>query len=88
MYNLAAYRRLFPPEYVGAADPVAPDFQYMSLWGQFLDRHGEARLGPTGSFLARITAATTVDALACSFPMPVRAPRCPITHFYAFYELD
>jgi len=88
MYNLAAYRRLFPPEYAGAADPVVPEFQYMSLWGQFLDRHGEARPGPTGRFLTRIAAATTVDALTRSFPVPVRAPRCPVAHCYAFYGLD
>ena len=28
------------------------------------------------------------STLARSFPLPVRAPRCPIEHFYAFYGLN
>jgi hypothetical protein len=88
LYNLAAYRRLFPPAYVRTAVPVAPALQFMSLWGQFLDRHGEVRPGPTTTFLDRIATATTLDALMRSFPLPVRAPRCSIEHFYAFYGLN
>jgi hypothetical protein len=88
LYNLAAYRRLFPPAYVRTAVPVAPALQFMSLWGQFLDRHGTVRPGPTTTFLDRIATATTLDAIVRSFPLPVRAPRCPIEHFYAFYGLN
>ena len=87
LYNLAAYRRLFPPAYVRTAMPIAPELQFMSLWGQFLDRHGEVRAGPTTTFLDRIATATTLDELIRCFPLPIRAPRCSIAHFYAFYGL-
>jgi hypothetical protein len=86
LYNLDAYRRLFPPAYLRTALPVAPEFQFMSLWGQFLDRHGDVRPEPRAAFLQRIAAATTLEALSCSFPLPVRAPCCPIGYFYAFYD--
>jgi hypothetical protein len=88
LYILAAYRRLFPPAYVRTAVPSASEWQFMSLWGQFLDRCGEVRPDPTTTFLDRIATATTLDALAWSFPLPVLAPRCPIEHFYAFYGLN
>jgi hypothetical protein len=41
LYNLDAYRRLFPASYVATARVLGGRFQHMPLWGQFLDRHGE-----------------------------------------------
>lgn len=38
MYNVPAYQRLFPPEYVATAGPAEPELPFMSLWGQFVDR--------------------------------------------------
>src|SRR4030095_16601207 len=38
LYNLEAYRRLFPPSYLATARVLPDRFQRMPLWGQFLDR--------------------------------------------------
>jgi len=43
LYNLAAYRRLFPTSYVANARAGAPRFQHMPVWGQFLDRYGAVK---------------------------------------------
>ena len=42
LYNLDAYRRLFPISYLATAH-VIHRFQNMPLWGRFLDRHREIK---------------------------------------------
>ncbi|GAC1401095.1 MAG: hypothetical protein NVSMB52_14870 [Chloroflexota bacterium] len=87
MYNLPSYCRLFPAQYVESARPVLPELQFMSLWGQFLDRHGDLRQGPAEIFLARIAEVDTLADVIASFPLPVLAPRCDIRHFYEFLDI-
>ena len=43
LYNLPAYRRLFPEAYLATARPSAPRYNGMPLWGQFLARRGRVR---------------------------------------------
>jgi hypothetical protein len=43
LYNLEAYRGLFPKSYLATARVLHDRFQHMPLWGQFLDRHGEIK---------------------------------------------
>lgn len=88
MYNLPAYRCLFPPEYVATSDPTEPELQFMSLWGQFLDRTGNLRPMAADTFLRRIAAASTSGELLRSFPLPVLATRCSIQCFYEFHGVD
>ena len=45
LYNLEAYRRLFPASYVATARVLPDRFRHMPLWGQFVNRHG-ADLSP------------------------------------------
>lgn len=85
MCNLSAYRRLFPPAYVETAVRTEPELQFMSLWGQFLDRPGNLRPEPTQVFLERMATATTLYELTASFPLSVLAPRCGIQPFFTFY---
>jgi hypothetical protein len=33
LYNLPAYRALFPPEYVATATPTRPGFTFLDVWG-------------------------------------------------------
>jgi hypothetical protein len=44
LYNLPAYRRLFPDKYLASALPTAPKFQNMPLWGQTLARAKSVQL--------------------------------------------
>jgi hypothetical protein len=85
MYHLPAYRRLFPPPYVATAVPAEPELQFMSLWGQFVDRTGDLRRRSAEIFVDRMVTATTFDELKRSFPLPVLSPRCNIETFFAFY---
>ncbi len=53
LYNLDAYRRLFPPQYAHLAMEIADgEFQFLSLWGQFLQRDGQVRPSLVDPFLS------------------------------------
>lgn len=83
LYHLPAYRRLFPPAYIGTAIPAGPRWRNMSLWGQFLDRHGELKPQPVALFLQRLAAtrATTIDGFAPCFPLQALALDAPASAF-------
>lgn len=89
LYNLEAYRRLYPPAYTSDMEETPHDeFGYLALWGQFYDRDWEPRPGPAAALLA---AAGRVegeeDVLGC-FPLRVLRPRCAIGEFFRFYGID
>ncbi len=89
LYNLDAYRRLFPPEYGDSRIKPTPPVRLRgtSSWGQFLDfreqlkpdlcvrfRDNLHRLDPAAPWLA--------------FPLLALRTRAPVEAFYAFYGLD
>lgn len=88
MYNLPVYCRLFPTEYVQSAVAIEPELQFMSSWGQFLDRSWNLRPEPAKIFHERSSTAQTLDAVLASFPLPVLGPRCCIDHFYTFFGIE
>ena len=71
LYNLEAYRRLFPRAYLATARPITGRFRHMPLWGQFLDRRGEVREPPARQLLERLDRQTGLDDLDGCFPFPV-----------------
>ena len=85
LYNLEAYRRLFPPSYVASARVHPRRFRRMSLWGQFLDRHGAVKRAMADPFRARLARAASIDDLDACFPLPALAVEAPVSAFYAFY---
>lgn len=87
LHGIAAYRRLYPPEYVASAiaAPLVEEFAYMALWGQFLDHRGDLKTDLVERFVTGMAAARTLDELAAAVPCPVYEVECPIDHFYAFY---
>lgn len=86
LYNLEAYKRLFPPEYTSTMEVVEEEFQFLALWGQFLRRDGQIRQSLAHSFLASCHQQRTPEGLTHCFPYQVLEPFCPITVFYEFYE--
>ena len=68
LYNLDAYRRLFPLSYLATAHVAAGRFQHMPLWGQFVDRHGAIKEEPARQFLERLERQSSPDALEQCFP--------------------
>ena len=86
LYNLDAYRRLFPARYVANARVLPRRFQRMALWGQFLDRRGQVRAPIAREFLARLERASSVDDLDPCFPFQVLAVEASVLEFFDFYE--
>ena len=87
LYNLEAYRRLFPGSYVATARPLGGRFRYMPLWGQFLDRNGEAKEDMAREFVARLERQSSLDALEECFPLQVLGLEASVRDFYGLYSL-
>ncbi|HEX4197281.1 MAG TPA: hypothetical protein VHZ26_07550 [Caulobacteraceae bacterium] len=85
LYNLAAYRRLFPAAYGDSRAP--PEFARLrgtSSWGQFLDHREAIKPDLRAAFLRNIE---TIDIAAPwrAFPLPVLRTSAPMELFYDFY---
>ena len=87
LYNLEAYRRLFPVAYVATARVISDRFQSMPLWGQFLDRHGDIKESMTRPFLERLERQVRVERLHECFPFQVLTVEAPVREFYDFYGI-
>jgi hypothetical protein len=87
LYNLGAYRRLFPASYVATARVMGRRFQRMPLWGQFLDRDGEIKERVTRPFLERLDRQASLDNLDQCFPLQVLSVEAPVGEFYQFYRI-
>jgi hypothetical protein len=85
LYNLPAYRRLFPECYVATATVAANRFRNMPLWGQFLNRHGHIRKDAVALFTRRLTDQTSMDELAQCFPLQPLSVVASIEAFHEFY---
>lgn len=85
LYNIDAYRRLFPPAYLATAYPAGEaELRYYSLWGQFLDRHGEVKQEMAAPFLERLGGGPFADinAVAGCLPYQVLRLEAPVACFY------
>ena len=87
LYNLDAYRRLFPVTYVASARAIADRFQHMPLWGQFLDRHGAIKDTLSRQFLDRVERQSSLESLEQCFPFQALAVGAPVRTFYDFYGI-
>jgi hypothetical protein len=87
LYNLDAYRRLFPVPYLATAHVLGHRFQRMPLWGQFLDRNGEIKESMTRPFLERLERQSSLDGLDQCFPFQVLSVEASVLEFYAFYGI-
>jgi hypothetical protein len=86
LYNLEAYRRLFPIPYLATAH-VIHRFQNMPLWGQFLDRYGEIKENMTRPFLERLECQSSLDGVGQCFPFQVLSVQASVHEFYDFYGI-
>ncbi|WP_437320280.1 hypothetical protein [Sorangium sp. So ce385] len=85
LYNLNAYRRLFPRDYVASARAVHGLYRSMPLWGQFLHHGGGVKTTMARTFLEAIAERRSIAELGDCFPLPVLTVEAPIQSFYAFY---
>jgi hypothetical protein len=84
LYNLEAYRRLFPPSYLATARVLPGRYRHMPLWGQFVDRRGEVREKPTAELRARLASQSSLLGLDECFPLQVLGLEAPVTEFCDF----
>lgn len=87
LYNIEAYRRLFPAEYIKSAARVGYETGFFALWGQFLHADGTVRAALAAQFLSSLQQQTTLDGCMRCFLYEVLRPECPLEAFYAFYEV-
>lgn len=85
LYNLEAYRRLFPPAY--GASRVRPEplrLNGTSSWGQLIDHRGQVKPAARDAFLANLA---DLDPAAPwrVFPLRALAVSAPLTAFTTFY---
>lgn len=88
LYNLAAYRRLFPPGYAAsrmvAAGPLK--LQGTSSWGQLIDSREAIRPQVRDALLANL-GRLDPEAPWTAFPLRVLTTEAPLESFAAFYRL-
>lgn len=85
LYNIEAYRRLFPPAYLASAQPAEGRFQNMSLWGQMLDSKGAVKPAMAEPFLQRLQQAENMSAFAACFAFQPLRLQAPVSVFHEFY---
>jgi hypothetical protein len=85
LYNLEAYCRLFPPQYVASrSEPRFVRLDGGSSWGQLLDFRGWVKPAVRDAFLANLTR-LDVTAPWRAFPLRALRAQCGIEHFHRFY---
>jgi hypothetical protein len=86
LYNLEAYRRLFPAAYGESRRPPPVPIRLggTSTWGQFLDHREAVKPDLRAAFLRNIE---TIDIAAPwrAFPLPALRTTAPIELFYDLY---
>ena len=87
LYNLDAYRRIFPPEYTAVPTSAGYETGYFALWGQFLNGHGDVRQPITDQFLDAVKLHNDLSSCLSCFPFPVLRVKCRIERFYDFYDI-
>jgi hypothetical protein len=85
LYNLDAYRRLFPPSYLATAHVMRHRFQHMPLWGQFVHRSGNIRNERAQQLLEQLGRQSSVEGLDDCFPFQVLSLEAPVAEFCEFY---
>ena len=87
LYNLEAYRRLFPEEYTaGMVLNEDPDLQYLMIWGQFFDHSWRVREEPAKTLLWAAGELSHAEQVRACFPLQA-CPRSEVEVFYDFYGL-
>ena len=87
LYNLDAYRCLFPPLYLATARAIPRAFQHIPLWGQFVNRRGEMRAEMAAELRRRMARQSSLDGLERCFPLPALRLEAPLRDFFEFYEV-
>ena len=88
IYNLEAYRRLYPPKFVATLPTSTEDeFQYLALWGQCFDKDWFPKANVAQFLLQQVDELEDMADLRLCFPYQVCQPECEIAEFYSYYGI-
>jgi hypothetical protein len=83
LYNLHAYRRLYPSAYMSAmAVSTKDEFQFLALWGQCFDHRWQVKEIVAHELLRRVEMLTDLSQLRWCFPYQILQPVCSIDTFF------
>ena len=86
LYNLDAYKRLFPESYTRNPEPQRGNFTHGRRWGQFLDSDGDLKKDGADTLLKNMEKEEiTLGNLADAFPLQPLVVRGDIQDFYRMY---
>ena len=85
LYNIGAYRRLFPESYLATAHVAERRFRHMPLWGQFVNRYGDVREDVARQFRDRLEQQPTLEDVDQCFPFQVLRLEAPAVEFYDYF---
>lgn len=84
LYNLEAYRRLFPPAYIASRRAAPGRFRSMPLWGQFVDHRGGLKPVPVRQFTDALGRCADLANLERCFPLWALTVSAAAEEFYRF----
>ena len=89
LYNLEAYRRLFPSSFGESRQPfeLSRRTQGMHYWGQFIDRNGQIKPELAQKLLENLKSVDE-EHVGDSFPFPPLLTEAPLEDFYKFYGIE
>ncbi len=88
LYNIEAYKRLFPDSFMTSmAVENTPFPRTLGIWGQFLNSEGAIKGEMADAFLIKVNQAKTLDQLLHCFEFKILYPRTKIKDFYDFYAV-
>ena len=87
LYNIDAYKRLFPKRYIENCKEIHGWFKTVALWGQFVDRGLQVKKDIALTFEKCIQTKNSIEELEACFPYKILQPKCEIIDFYTLYNI-
>lgn len=84
LYSLESYKRLFPEDFVKSLKEFdGKEWQFMTLWGQFLDSEGNIKEELANKFLDCAKTKKEIDEILNCFPFKIYVGQVEINKFFS-----
>lgn len=88
LYNIEAFKRLFPHEFVSSPEPKKNDYHSLGLWGQFINKYGRVKNDLVRDFRNKVERSTSISDLENAFPLGDLKVKSDISYFYTLYKVQ